>query len=286
MLGSLSNWLTWTTSTPKDEWTTWEEWQRTQPPSHFEKSDIFQYYLLYKPNFEPPENTVNKGHYSRYFNYCFGDFTILLVNPDSNRDSVEYLNLLLDVYDICKGFSRHITGDPTGIALVREAVSKRSFTVLETHDFNQYAYDYSIIHAHTVAQYSLSTLLMRFIGHYMNFVCNKTYFYPVMATTCQKAYNSYVFGHSSRQHPPITSDPINIRQNTSDTLKGLSWPRDQTGFFRCKICNRVSEKLWGSFNACLDCHVKRICSQCGAQAIVIGRDKFPKCKTHAQEIPM
>lgn len=279
MLGSFSNWLTWTTTTPKDEWDTWELWQRSQPPIHFEKSDVFQYYISCRPQFRAPKFAANNGPKSIYYIYCFGDFATLLVNPSLGDDVTSYCTLLLDLYDTCKGISRRITGDPNGISVLREVVRKKSIIPLHAHDFTQYTYDYEIIHAHTVAQYSLSTLLMRMIANYMHNISSHGNYPTITAVKCEKAYHEYSFG--DRASVPISTTPISIPTKVIiEEGRGSSWPRDASTCSRCQICNRVSENLWGTFNACLDCHMKRICSSCSLTAVVIGSDNLPKCKLH------
>lgn len=289
MLGSFSNWLTWTTTNPKDEWDTWELWQRAQPPMHFEKSDIFQYYLTCRPQFRPPESFINNNAGNTYYVYCFGDFTNLMSNPvsgniqnNSLNDVANYLLLLLDFYDTCKGISRRLTGDPAGISVLREVIKKNSLIPLHAHDFNQYTYDYSIIHAHTVAQYSLSTLLMRIVGNYMHQMASHGNYPGVILSKCERAYKEYRFGE--RNNSLLTSTPINIPAKVIiEEGRGSSWPRDTATCSRCSACNRVSENLWGMFNVCLDCHMKRICSKCSKPATIIGADNFPKCDVHQKE---
>ena len=282
MLGSLGNWLTWTTTNPKDEWDTWEVWQRSQPTSHYEKSDIYSYYLTVSPQFKVPKFSASVSPKSTYYVYCFGDFAALLVNPSYDLTCVDIANyclLLLDFYDKCKGISRHITGDPVGISVLREVVKKNSSIPLHAHDFNQYAYDYGIIHAHTVAQYSLSTLLMRMVASYMNTTSSHGNYPAITVARCEKAYKEYAFGDRSRLK--FESTPINIPQKIFvEEGRCSSWPRDSATCSRCQICGRVSENLWGAFNSCLDCHMKRICSVCSLPAVVICSDNLPKCKLH------
>jgi len=285
MFSTLGNWLTWTTTTHKDEWNTWEEWQQKQIPSHYIKSDIFQYYLTQRPQFQPPQHAVNTGYNSQYYNYCFGDFTVLIVNPNGGGDVVTYLTILLDVYDICKGISRRITGDPLGISLLRNVVIKRSLVPLQEHDFNQYNYNCERIHAHTVAQYSLSTLIMICVSNYMYHIGTKGHFISISRSSCQKAYNDYVFGvpndhTNSKKQTQNNTTAINIPQKNNTSGAALSWPRDNATCLRCQTCNRVTENIWGTFNACMDCHMKRICSKCAGPPVIISADNLPKCNIH------
>ncbi|CAH6418450.1 Hypothetical protein HVR_LOCUS158 [uncultured virus] len=292
MFNSLSNLLTWTTTstTPQDEWNTWEVWQRVQPPAHYEKSDIFQYYLIYRPEFQVPQHAATTGHHNKAFKYCFGDFTPLVVSSSGSCDIVSYCNLLLDVYDICKGFTRRFKGDPTGIILIREIVIKRDLTPLYNRDFSKYCYDYGLLHAHTVAQYSLSTLIMRLLTNYLYYACSRKYFPHITSEVCEKAYRTCAFGDRQRVETiPITTSvprsiPISPQPGPNDEGKAASsWPGDPASYLRCNSCKRVTENRWGTFNSCLDCHMKRICSKCGATPVVIiSVDKLPKCRLHCE----
>lgn len=284
MFNSISDWLKWSikpvSHDVETEWNTWLEWQSRQPPSHFEKSDIFQYYLSYHPNFQPPTGSTTTEKCNIYYRYCFGDFSSIIVKPESGSNAIEYFSLLLDIYDTCKGATRRLKGDPIGITLLRRVIEKKSLFPLFNHDFNDYAYDYSKLHAHTVCQYSLSTLIMRFVSHYMSHTQTREYYPFIRLDTCQKAYDNYVYGEP-RRTPMVSSSSIAIRQRLmDDEIKPGSWPRDISTCLRCRKCSRITENVYGSFNACLDCHLKRICSVCGEQAVIIGADNFPKCHLH------
>lgn len=288
MFNTLSNLIAWTTTSTstQDEWNTWEVWQRGQPNNHYEKSDIFQYYLNYRPDFRIPEYSAIDGPHSKAYRYCFGDFTPLVINSSGNCDIVAYCNVLLDIYDVCKGITRRLKGDPTAITLMREIVMKRNLTSLHNRDFQKYCYDYGSIHAHTVAQYSLSTLLMRLLTNYLYFACNKTFFPHIEFDICEKAHNSKIFGYriekvESSRSIPVSIPIANVIQNDEKTSS--SWPRDPMSFSRCHACKRVTENKYGQFNACIDCHLKRICSVCGTTPVVIiTDDNLPKCKDHCQ----
>lgn len=277
----MTDWLYWSNTTSQEEWTTWQEWQKHQLATHYEKSEIFQYYLKYRPEFQPPRYSCITGHSSRQYIYCFGDFASLIVNPHGGGNVVDYFTTILDIYDVCKGSSRRIKGDPEGIALIRDVVQKRNLAPIKNHNFNQYTYDYSILHAHTVAQYSLSTLILRLASHYMSYVTTQGDYCPISLQACQKAYEKCIFGEPRGIAPPSSSKPVDIPFNKPTMEeRPLSWPRDNATCIRCKTCSRVTENVWGKFEACLDCHLKRICSECGMQAVIIGADTFPKCYYH------
>lgn len=298
MLAGLTSWLSWTTTNTNvngnmvNEWMTWEIWQRSQNHVHYEKSEMFQYYLSCRPQFTQLKNCVLLYDNSEFFMYCFGDFSAILINPNtiniSTTEAVNYCNFLLDFYDTCKGISRRLTGDPPCISILREVVNKNSIIPLLKHDFNQYKYDYTILHAHTVCQYSLSTLLMRLLSNFLSKFSVELNFDQITLKICQSAYINLNFGSPIPKKDPTI---LNLRESTFskpvpiperiliDQDRCSSWPKNLC-CSRCSKCSRVSENLWGDFYACIDCHMKRICSICGTTATVIGTDKLPKCNTH------
>jgi hypothetical protein len=292
MFSTLSNLLRWSTipststapPSVESEWATWLEWQQRQPPSHYEKSDIFQYYLTYHPGFQPPVGSVIKERCSGYYRYCFGDFAAIIVNPEPGSNAIEYFSLLLDIYDTCKGITRRLTGDPVGISLLRQVIQRKSLSPLFNHDFNDYAYNYAQIHAHTVSQYSLSTLIMRFVSNYMSQTKTREYYPFIMLDVCQKAYDNCVYGEPRRllsMQPSSAAVAIKpSHRPVEEESRAFSWPRDISTCLRCRKCLRITENIYGSFSACLDCHMKRICSICGDQAVIIGGDELPKCYIH------
>ena len=289
MWRSLNEWVRWSTN----DWNTWKDWQRRQTSIHYEKCDLFQYYLSQRPNFQPPPEVMINKSLSKYHVYCFGDFTCLINTPIGPANVAEYFRLLLDIYDVCKGMTRMITGDPSGIIVLREVIAKNTLLPLERHDCTKYAYPYTEIHAHTVCQYSLSTLIMRLVMHYMRNLLGKFGNYGINGKLCQDTYDKCIFGTpmSPRTSPILTNtEPITIRSTTTsniamarnDEFHGSSWPRDHSAALRCKNCKRVTEHTWGKFNSCLDCYLKRICSVCAATATIISADELPKCKDHQE----
>lgn len=271
MWRSVSNWIS--SSKWSDDWTIWKEWQGRQPASHYEKSDLFQYYLDQRPNFQPPPEAATNGPLSKETIYCFGDFACLINTPVGPANVADYFRLLLDIYDVCKGMTRFIKGDPSGITILREVVIKNNLTPLLQYDCAKYTYPYAEIHAHTICQYSLSTLIMRLVMHYMSNLNIKFAQYNITIDLCRESYVKCSFGT-----PLVTTE-----LSTETKLNKEPLPFDQSTCARCKICKRVTERTWGKFNCCLDCHLKRICSICSVAANVIGTDNLPKCIEH-QEI--
>lgn len=312
----LTDWVNWKNVTIQDEWNTWVEWQSHQSNQHYEKSDIFQYYLSKRPQFQPPKYSCGNN---KYYIYCFGDFASLLVNPGTNADIIDYISLLLDVYDTCKGMSRYIIGDPVGISFLRDVISKHNLSPLKHFNFEKINYPYITIHAHTVAQYSLSTLIMRFLFNYIGHISTENNHYNISITDCKQVYENNFFGSPlsflTGNSIPIslitdkTCNKSNLKTydtrfniNSNITSECMTIPscdknsycedatqhnsynkissHDKKIYMRCKSCGRVTENLWGNFHSCLDCHLKRICSKCSANAIVISKDGLPKCEFH------
>ncbi len=285
MWKSLTEWMSWNNS--NNEWHTWEIWQLNQPNPHFKKSEIFEYYRNYRINFYPPANNIltNNQNVAKYYLYCFGDFTIFLVEPHNN--AIEYFTILLDVYDVCKGITRRLTGDPPGIILLRDSIKQKSLESLLRHNFEQYNYNYGILHAHTVVQFSLSTLIMRLVSNYLGQIYQSINFPMIVLNNCIKAYNQYNFGYPIEVSLPIPIEAPKISNSPVSSIEfngeySSSWPSlpKNLSNLRCSKCNRISENLWGKFKVCLDCHMKRICSECGTTAVIIGVDHFPKCCKH------
>lgn len=281
MWKSLSEWVKWSTN----DWNMWKDWQRRQMPSHYERCDLFQYYLSQRPNFHPPPEVTFDKCLSKYYVYCFGDFACLINTPIGPANVGEYFRLLLDIYDVCKGMTRIITGDPSGILVLREVVAKNTLIPLQAHDCVKYTYAYTELHAHTICQYSLSTLIMRLVMHYMSKLTPKFSNYSILDKLCQEAYDKCVFGTPLSPQVSATIDS----SNTSSVVKVTEIINDKSHivhdvslYLRCTTCKRITEHIWGKFASCLDCHLKRICSTCAAVAIIISSDNLPKCKDHQE----
>lgn len=290
MLASISsaiNGLIWDNSKPEDTYLSWLEWQKKQPVTLFEKCELFDYYLSKRPNFlssDLPYSSCLTSYNKKHYVYCFGDFAILIATSNSGgRNVVDFISVLLDIYDTCKGYFRAFKGDAAGISLLREVVAKRNISVLNSHNFNQYNYPYNKIHAHTVAQFSLSTLLMKVLSDYLIMITNNQTCSSIEVGLCKKAFDANEFG-KVLEAKTTNSIGINIQQaKVRGTPKINSWPQIENDFEqRCSVCQRVSESLWSQFSLCLDCYLKRRCSKCGKEAIIIGVDSLPKCNIHQE----
>ena len=265
----------------QNEWNSWEKWQNNQPTSHFDSSPIFQYYLSLNPD-SLLLKKILAYNTNYYYVHCFGDFSKLLISTYGG-ETFEYLALLLDIYDKCKGSGRRITGDPSIITLLREVIKNQSLASLYNQNFEQYEYDYTKIHAHTVAVYSLSTLILRLACNYINKICQNGTFPVISLQKCKEIYTENKISTFN------ISDPICIPLKCDlESKKSASWPSNylvsniniKNIQHVCSICSRLTEKNWGLFNACLDCHMKHICSLCAVSSTIIGTDGLPKCNIH------
>jgi len=251
---TLTGWTNWIRSSPRDEWDSWKNWQQGQLSSHFERSDIFQHYLSMRQNFKPPDGSCIFTENSKYYIYCFGDFAPLIMN--TSIDLFEYIIILLDIYDTCKGYLRRMIGEHPCITAMRNTVITKCISEIYNYDYSQYLYPYDTIHAHTVAQYSLSTLIMRFLHHFIGKSVDRCYYNisheGISLRLCKNAYYNNIFGKAV----------------------------EYTDYYQCKTCMRLTETVLGNFHVCVDCHFKRICSVCGAVACMITNDNLPKCILH------
>jgi hypothetical protein len=257
----------------------WEEWQKTALlPSHY----IDHYLYKYIP--------TKPGYKNMYIKYCFGCFENLIYLPE-NYHINKYLILLIDIYDKNKGYIRSLKGDPVGISLVRKAIKTNNMDELYLHDFKMYAYDYSTIHAHTVAYFSLSTLLLFLISNYLHYNSYQSEAFPhIDQELCKTAYFAKSFGDITYINPINKSLSIDIKQvKNTDKISNKtfnSWPSITTASVpnKCEHCERTTENHWGKFKSCLDCHLYVICNICGGEKYSIGADNMPKCILHKNDV--
>lgn len=221
----------------QDNFHQWEIWQGKQPRSHFIRSQIYEQYLLRRPHFIEEDSNYTKGQ-----TYVLGKF-INFLRP--NDDLVTYLTILLDLYDCCKGYSR-LLFDPPGIIELRHSLLERDLSILYRHDYRVYAFDYTKIHAHTVAIFSLSTLVMRFVSNAIDNNFSREIFPTIDRNICLRALDNKTFG------PPI---------------------------LKCEHCRISTDILLGNFNLCQDCFYRR-CIICNDVATTKHTDNFPRCYIH------
>jgi len=280
MLGKLARLVTGAGS---DQAETWREWQRSRPPAHFQLSPSYQTFVSYYPDFV---GVTQEGAEGIYATYCLGQFRVFAPSHwigAVTRDRL--LRGLLHLYDSCKGVGRSLLwGDPPGVLALRraleEGMSSKAVDSLFLYDFSSSFYDYTTLHAHTVAYFSLSTLVLSLASHILsrtvNF-CTIPYFEPRL---CKKAFESKVFG--LRQHEESRSVPVAVPASPPPAeIAHGSWPNGLIAVHTCRFCHRKTEKLWGDNQACLDCHMEKICALCSTPASTRGGDGFPRCALHA-----
>ncbi len=174
------------------KWVTCEKWQSYQQTSLYEKCIIMKYY---RKNYDEISLHDTKYLYNEYYAYCFGDYTPLIIDINkTNISLLDYVKLLLKIYDTCKGKSRKLKGDPIRISTIRKCASLNNVSVLEIYDFGHINYPYSIIHAHTIAQFSLSTLLIRLLCHYLKQVYPNSAHELLSINKCKEAYYKKNYG--------------------------------------------------------------------------------------------
>lgn len=152
-------------------WDSWYEWQKTQPPIHFQRSEIFRKYA--NCNDIPAEN------FKEEYIYVLGDFRYFITFEYIKNEEIfwEFIQILIGLYDTCKGIRRSLLGDPSFIITLKNSFKTRDFKDIYNYDYKECKYDYQKIHVHTVAHFSLSTLIMRYVSQLlcMRFGLNNKY---------------------------------------------------------------------------------------------------------------
>lgn len=157
----------------------------------------------------------------------FGRFSYFLENKESS------ILDLIHLYDSCKGYARYFTGDPTYIKLIKQYSITNNDKLLNEINFDEFFYDYKKIHAHIVSLFSLSTLVMRMISYHL-------------------AKKGKMIQYGVKCLIEVTDDFRSVRITQSIEI-----------FHRCSNCQRISEKIWGSYDLCYDCYLTKICNKCG-----------------------
>ena len=89
IFNKIRNFLTLSSTEPENEWSTWESWQAVQPPSHFQSSIIYDNYVKQCGSVIPLINSVLHSPSANIYKYCFGDFTIFILNRGESIDITE-----------------------------------------------------------------------------------------------------------------------------------------------------------------------------------------------------
>lgn len=271
--------------TPSEE--DWESWQRSQGPEHYQKSKIWDYFIAFYPKTKPPEVAMGPlDPQYECFHYCFGEFTPLIVRGQLKPSPIPYFRILLDVYSCNKGYVRTIKGEPEFIVLLRRAVMNNDLSELANFQYSSVSYKYDKIHAHTVAEYSLSRLLALLTENALVYQGYNT-LRPISVKVCHEAWSIGLYSKKSSPSLLIKQAGRQIKkqssamtwdQNNSDFLPS-SWPEYCGTLQKCSKCGSVCTKTH-VFGECKECHITSVCSICGGIGADIGRDGLPKCATH------
>lgn len=228
-----------------------------------EQSEIHYQHCTILDNINIPIYYINDENY-QYFCYCFGDFTPLISNHIlSQQELLSLSQFLLNLYDQHKGYDRRLRkGDSSDIQILRKFAQGEGFPVLEKINFIKYHYPYYKIHAHSIAQYSLSVLILRIMEH------NLSYHYQhLKIIDFNQCYNSY------------QNATFNVLKEENINMTIGSWSSGMY-LYICSNCKSHNEKLWGKFKVCLDCYIHRLCRTCGAKIQDLSMQHVPYCALH------
>lgn len=264
----------------------WEIWQKGQGPEHYQKSRVWQSFLAYAPKFKVPDVgiTVSDSQYDCY-HYCFGEFTPLIIRGQLKPSPIPYFRTLLDIYTCNKGYVRSIMGEREFISLLRKAIMENELSELAGFNYATLAYRYDKIHAHTVAEYSLSRLLALLTENALVYQGYNT-LKPISIKSCHEAWSLGLYSKSTS--PAMLIKKV-VRQVTQDktwdqsppNFLPSSWPEycGTNGLQKCSRCGAVCGRTY-TFGECKECHITTVCSICGSVASDLARDGLPKCVQH------
>ena len=218
--------------TKEEKWKKWEDWQ-IQNLNEIE----FVFIDYYTDNYFKIEDCKENEFYPH-----FGRFSYFLNNKQTA------IHDLIHLYDSCKGYARYFTGDPTYIKLIKEYDLSANDKILGKIDFNEFFYDFHKIHAHIVALFSLSSLVMRLVAFHL-------------------AKKGKMLQYGIKPLIEISNESkVRLRQCIEI-------------FQRCSNCKRISEKIWGTHDLCYDCHLTKICNKCGNRKEIVypSNIRLPTC---------
>jgi hypothetical protein len=160
MVPKVYTWIYANSIEQKDIEDVWATWELLQKRTHFLCYQPLQDYYKLKPLPEWLSGGISIFHERR-----FGLFSPLMIPQKTALQIIELIKILIEIYDYCKGTLRFLRFDNPAIRALRLTVRFNSFLDISKEPTDQYYYDYNRVHAHTIAQYSLSTLLMRIVLH-------------------------------------------------------------------------------------------------------------------------
>lgn len=265
---------------PTSEWDTWATWQAQRDDAHFAAFAAYSTFFRAQPDSFFPPTCVTSGPDAKYYWYALGVFAPLVVaDALTPAQTMSLATSLLTTYDSNKGYTRLLRGDPPAIAHVRSCVNQQNLALLRSYDYTPYAYDVSELHAHTVAQFSLSSLLLRLLAHALHRSGSTA---PrITVECCKAAYDRKTFC-KSLANVSVASfwDPHADRP----FMYGGGCSRwAVSAKYSCSLCRRLSETLWGHYHLCLDCYKTKACYVCGDSRVAsTNEDGFPRCQEHPE----
>lgn len=266
--------LNWLFNTQDQSYESYKLWQDKQPQSHFITSQLHAY-IYPKSGYKDP-----------HVRYTFGDFENLIYMPEQCNE-FSYFNLLLNMYDKCKGYLRSLKGDHEGITLLRKVITVNNSDELYNHDFTKYEYPYQYLHGHTIAYFSLSTLILFFVSNYMHYKSYRSDRFPhIHIDICKNAYHNKVYGDIAYVPSIKSSKSITIpaKSKEKEVVKVCqSWPNMVSTTNKCTNCSRICDNFWGNHKSCLDCHLYKVCFVCGGLMFTIGKNGHPLCILHQND---
>lgn len=279
--------------TPEQRYQTYMEWQSKQPAIHFHSSEIYDNFLINNPEFQS-DTYHTKNSDSINTSYCFGLFNNFVMTGNNRNNIFKLFGDLLSLYDLNKGTMRSLRGDPDAIIILRKSYVENTVEYFMEFDFEPYLYPYHQIHAHTMSQYSLHTLIMRLISHALNFIEPSKNFNPVESWLCNKAWAQGVYGNPTLQSPYPRLSVYGIDHLTRSisnilptmTSKGnLSLPTgtQPSRELKCSKCFHNATELWSDYDLCYHCFINNFCICCGDQASSKASDGYPRCYIHRMQ---
>tara|TARA_Y100000588_G_C14155028_1_gene882246 strand:+ start:224 stop:838 length:615 start_codon:yes stop_codon:yes gene_type:complete len=148
----------------------WLDWQMLNGNDEFyDKHSGVEQFIKNTPMVKFPLD--KKIHHIESMKYCFGDFyNFIILDNNCNIDLKSYCSILITLYDMNKGYKRFFLGDPKIISLLRNYIKYDDLKSLINHitNFLEFTiYPYEIIHGHTAAYFSLSTMISCLISHFL-----------------------------------------------------------------------------------------------------------------------
>lgn len=179
------------TTNIESTWLKWIEWQKNQSNNHFHDYN-HNLNFFYNENYYLKSicSNIKENDKIIYYSYCFGDFLPLLILSERGLNKFEYIRILVELYDFCKGIGRILSGDSEIIIEMRESLETECTINLDKLKVENYLYPYGTIHAHTVAYFSISTLLYRIYLHHSDYNDKNKF----KITPCKNAYDEAIFG--------------------------------------------------------------------------------------------